>query len=72
MRGIDELDHYELLEIGRGAAPSEIDRAYRTSQETYADGSLALYSVFESMDASAIRERFDEAHRVLSDSELRS
>ena len=72
MRGIDELDHYELLEIGRGATPAEIDRAYRISQQTYAEGSLALYSVFESMDASAIRDRFDEAYRVLSDPELRA
>ena len=71
MRGIDELDHYELLEIHRGATQPEIDRAYRTAQQTYADGSLALYSVFERTDAAAIRERLDEAYRVLSDSELR-
>jgi len=72
MRGIDELDHYELLEIGRSATPGEIDRAYRTAQETYAEGSLALYSVFESLDASAIRERLDDSYRVLADPELRA
>ena len=72
MRGIDEIDYYELLEISRGATQSEIDRAYRMAQRTYADGSLALYSVFENADAAAIRERFDEAYRVLSDSELRA
>ena len=71
MRGIDEIDYYELLEISRGATQSEIDRAYRVAQRTYADGSLALYSVFENVDAAAIRERFDEAYRVLSDSDLR-
>ena len=71
MRGIDELDHYELLETRRGATPAEIDRAYRTAQQTYADGSLALYSVFENLDARAIRERLDDAYRVLSDPELR-
>ena len=71
MRGIDELDHYELLEIGRDATKNELDRAYRTAQATYADGSLALYSVFERSDAGAIRERLDEAYRVLSDPELR-
>lgn len=72
MRGIDELDHYELLEIARTATPGEIDRAYRMAQQTYADGSLALYSVFESLDARAIRERLDEAYRVLADPELRT
>lgn len=72
MRGIDELDHYELLEIGRGASQAQLDRAYRLAQQTYSEGSLALYSVFESRDAAAIRERLDEAYRVLSDPELRA
>lgn len=71
MRGIDELDHYELLEISRSATTVEVDRAYRMAQQTYADGSLALYSVFESLDARAIRDRLDEAYRVLADPELR-
>lgn len=72
MNGIEELDHYELLEISRSAPPSQIDRAYRTAQQTYADGSLALYSVFERGDAAAIRDRVDEAYRVLGDPELRA
>ena len=72
MRSIDELDHYELLEINRSATPSEIDRAYRVAQQTYAEGSLALYSVFERSDAASIRLSFDEAYRVLSDAELRA
>ena len=72
MRGIDELDHYELLEISRSATSVEIDRGYRMAQQTYADGSLAMYSVFESLDARAIRDRLDEAYRVLADPELRA
>lgn len=72
MRGIDELDHYEMLEVARSASPGEIDRAYRMAQETWADGSLALYSIFEKRDASEIRARLDEAYRVLADSELRA
>ena len=49
-----------------------MDRAYRTAQRTYGDGSLALYSIFGRNDAAAIRERLDEAYRVLSDAELRA
>jgi curved DNA-binding protein CbpA len=71
LKGIDELDHYELLEIPRRATPAEIDRAYRMAQQTYAEDSLALYSVFEGFDAAAIRSRIDEAYRVLADPELR-
>lgn len=72
MRGIEELDHYEMLEVARGATLSEIDRAYRMAQETWADGSLALYSIFEKRDAVEIRARLDEAYRVLADPELRT
>jgi len=72
MIGIDELDHYELLEVPRTATSDEIARAYRLSQQTYGEGSLALYSMFENTDAEAIRERLDEAFRVLSDPEGRA
>ncbi len=71
MRGIDELSHYDLLEIPRTATMTEIERAYRLSQQIYAEGSLAIYSVFESSDAAEVRDRLDEAYRVLSDTELR-
>jgi curved DNA-binding protein CbpA len=72
MTGIDELNHYELLEIPRTANTAEVERAYRLLQQTYGEESLALYSVFEGNDAAAIREQLDEACRVLSDPELRA
>lgn len=71
MKAIDELDYYELLEIPSSASPAEIERAYRLAQQTWADGSLALYSVFENADAAAIRSRLDEAYGVLLDPEAR-
>jgi curved DNA-binding protein CbpA len=71
MKSIDELDYYELLEVSRNATANEIGRAYRLAQQTYADGSLALYSVFGDLDAAAIRSRLDDAYRVLSDPETR-
>jgi DnaJ-class molecular chaperone len=66
VRSLYEQDHYEVLEVGRGASPEEIDRAYRTVRGTYDNESLALYSVFGERDASVIRERVEEAYRVLS------
>ncbi|MCA9503121.1 MAG: helix-turn-helix domain-containing protein [Myxococcales bacterium] len=72
MKGIDELDHYELLEIPRNATTGEVERAYRIAKQTYGKGSLALYGVFEEREASAIRDRLDEAWVVLSDPELRA
>jgi flagellar biosynthesis protein FlhG len=71
VRGLGDQDHYEVLEVHRGAAPEDIERAYRTVRETYRPESLALYSVFGDRDASVIRERIEEAYRILSDAEAR-
>jgi curved DNA-binding protein CbpA len=71
MRPLSEQDHYETLEVAPEAGPEEIERAYRLARATYADDSLAGYSVFGQGDAAAIRERIDTAYRVLSDPEAR-
>jgi len=62
-----DQDHYEILEIPRGASTGAIERAYRLARTTFADDSLALYSVVDPRDAEAIRQRIEEAYRVLSD-----
>lgn len=67
MRPFSEQDHYEILEIPRGASVGAIERAYRLARTTFADDSLALYSVVDPRDAEAIRQRVEEAYRVLSD-----
>jgi flagellar biosynthesis protein FlhG len=71
MKPLSEQDHYETLEVAREAAAEEIERAYRLARATYADDSLAGYSVFGQGDAAAIRERIETAFRVLSDPEAR-
>ena len=67
MRALEEQDHYEILEIPRGASPGAVERAYRLARTTFADDSLALYSVVDPRDAESIRQRVEEAYRVLSD-----
>ena len=71
MKPIAEQDHYEILEISPDAAVEVIERAYRMAQVTYADDSLAGYSVFGAGDSEAIRERVEIAYRVLMDAEAR-
>jgi curved DNA-binding protein CbpA len=66
-----EQNHYEILEVPRGAGQDEIERAYRLARATYVDDSLAGYSVFEEGDAEALRERIEIAYQVLSDEEAR-
>jgi DnaJ-class molecular chaperone len=71
MKPLSEQDHYETLEVAPEAGAEEIERAYRLARATYADDSLAGYSVFGQGDAEAIRERIETAWRVLSDPEAR-
>ena len=71
MKALSDQDHYEILETHRDAAQEEIERCYRMCMATYADDSLAGYSVFGEGDAEALRERIEVAFRVLSDRELR-
>jgi curved DNA-binding protein CbpA len=71
MKPLSEQDHYEILEIRSDANEDEIERAYRMSMVTYADDSLAGYSVFSDVDSEALRERVEGAYQVLSNRELR-
>lgn len=72
MRTPTELDHYELLDVARDAAPEEIERAYRMAAATYEAGSLATYSLYSETESAAMRERLEHAYAVLSDSEQRA
>ncbi len=72
MKLLSEQNHYEILETHPAATREAIERAYRLALATYADDSLAGYSVFAEGDAAALRERIKAAYRVLSDSRMRS
>jgi DnaJ-class molecular chaperone len=71
MKPFSDQDHYEILEVSRNATREEIERSFRMAEATYADESLAGYSVFGEGDAQAIRERIEIAYRVLSDVDAR-
>jgi curved DNA-binding protein CbpA len=72
MRDPAELDHYELLDVARDASVEEIERAYRLASSTWAEGSLAMYSLFSDDEAGVLRDRIEHAFQVLSDAEARA
>jgi len=72
VKPLSEQDHYETLEVRRDAQGDEIERAYRLAKSTYAQDSLAGYSVFEDGDLELLQERIELAYRTLSDPESRS
>jgi flagellar biosynthesis protein FlhG len=67
MKTLEELDHYELLEVERHARSEEIERAYTLVRAAYEGDSLAAYSLLAPDEAKLWRERIDEAWRVLAD-----
>lgn len=71
MKSLDAQNHYEVLELSPAARPEDIERAYRLASSTWAEGSLALYSVFDDADSRVMRDRIDQAYRVLSDERSR-
>jgi flagellar biosynthesis protein FlhG len=66
-----EQDHYEALDVPRNATRDEIERAYHLARVTYADDSLAGYSVFQEGEAPLLRDRLELAYRTLSDEATR-
>lgn len=71
MKPFDSRSHYEVLEISPDAHPEEVERAYRMAVATYAEGSLATYSLLDEEDVHAARERVELAYEVLSDTVAR-
>jgi flagellar biosynthesis protein FlhG len=67
VKGIEELDHYEVLEIARDARREDIERAYQLVRVAYTGEALAAYSVFDADEADALRGRIERAYQVLSD-----
>ena len=72
MNVLYDQSHYEVLEVPSNAAAEDIERAYQLVCATYRTESLALYSIFGTQDVAVIRDRIDEAYRVLSDPDSRS
>ena len=66
-----EQDHYEALDVSTSATREEIERAYHLAKSTYADDSLAGYSVFQEGELPLLRERLEQAYRTLSDPDAR-
>jgi flagellar biosynthesis protein FlhG len=71
VKSIETLNYYEVLDLERSARPDDIERAYRMATTTWAEDSLALYSLFEERDAAIVRERITTAYRTLSDGDAR-
>ena len=68
-RGGDDL--YDVLGLEPGAAPEQVERAYRFSLEMYREDALATYSLLDPAELERARATVRRAHEVLTDPERR-
>jgi curved DNA-binding protein CbpA len=65
IKKIEDLNYYELLEVGPQATSQEIHRAYERIRRVYEPNSMALYSLFSPEETAIITRRIEEAYRTL-------
>ncbi len=65
IKKIEDLNYYELLEIGPSATPQEIHKAYERIRRVYEPNSIALYSLFSPEEIASIHQRIEDAYRTL-------
>ena len=71
MKPIGEQNFYEIFDISPRATRQQIDQAYELAKRTYADESLAAYSLFDAQERKEILRRMQLAYETLSDEERR-
>ena len=72
MKSLHDQSHYEVLDVARSAGADEIERAYRLAVSTYAERSLACYSIYDEREIESLRDRIETAYKVLSDGDARA
>ncbi|MDH4197530.1 MAG: molecular chaperone DnaJ, partial [Candidatus Aminicenantes bacterium] len=60
IRSLDELDHYEILNVPRTVSPADILRAYLMAVATYRPEGLATYSLLTAEERRLMLARVDE------------
>ena len=65
LKKIEDMNHYELLEVSPRATAQEIHKAYERIRKIYDPNSIALYSLFSPEETERIRQRVEDAYRTL-------
>jgi len=71
IKKIEDMDHYEILNVKRSASQQEISRAYRIGKSAFSPDSLAHYSLLSDEEREEMRLRIEIAFEVLGNPEKR-
>jgi curved DNA-binding protein CbpA len=62
---IEDMDHYEILNIPLDATADEIESAYKSARSAYDENGLASYSLLSPEERREILARLEEAFETL-------
>jgi DnaJ-class molecular chaperone len=71
MNPIDEMTHYQRLDIAANASSTDIRKAYKEILSIYDMDSLSTYSLFTPLEREKILAQADAAFQTLADKEKR-
>jgi lipopolysaccharide export system ATP-binding protein len=66
LKNVEDLNHYEVLDVPRNVRPEELERAYLRCQAAYGRESIASYGFLSEPEKQKLREQVEEAYRTLS------
>ena len=66
LKKLEEMNHYEVLNIQRSASQQEIQKAYIVAKAAYQKDSLAHYNLVSEGDRKEMMSRIERAYLTLS------
>ena len=68
---IEDMDHYDILDVSRNASFKEIEKAYLIGKAAYSKDSLAHYALLKDKERQQMLDRVEAAFMILGDEEKR-
>ncbi len=68
---IEDMDHYDILNVSRNASFKEIEKSYLIGKAAYSKGSLAHYTLLEEEERQLMLDRIETAYMILGDEDKR-
>jgi len=65
MKSIEDMTHYEVLNISPSSSQQNIEEAYRISRQAFSEDSLAHYGLVEAKQRQEMLKRIEEAFHIL-------
>jgi len=66
---VEDMDHYEILNVSRTASFREIENSYLIGKAAYSKDSLAHYSLLKDKERQQMLDRIEAAFIILRDEE---